>query len=701
MSDDQSAASVSPAAQYRALTEVANDAIITIDSDSTVRFVNDAIEDLLGYAPSELHGRSLTVLMDDVRAVEHETGLEHYLQTGERRVDWDYVELVGRHRDGSPVPLGVSFSEFTDDGERLFTGIVRDISDRKAWERQLTALDELSQSLAEATTVEGICDRLHETSTELVGGETAIALYDGDRGELRRECASSGFDREGAPPLAGLADLAWEAFATGEPLTTGTGDETTHSLLEETPFERAHAEPLGKHGVLLTAHETGERQPTDTPQLAAVLADRGTTAFDRLEREQTLERNNALLTERNEALARVNRLNDVIRSLTTRLVDATSRSEIESGVCAALAEADAFEFVWFGVSDPVSGVLEPRASAGNGGGLLDDRTVSPADDTTTDDQSPAGRAATTREVYVENDLHTEPPYEPWQRRALECGFRAVAAVPIEHDGVRYGVLTIYAAEPGVFDSTERTVLGELGEMIGYACHAVERRNALVDDGAVELEYRVTDAELAVISFVRETGARFEFESLVSDQDRGLRVFFTVHGASPETTREFADGAATIEELRLVTQAGDDAYLYEAVISDDGPLGTLVGLNAVPREFTASGGEAWFTVELPRSVDVRQFTDTLARAYDGLDLAARRERDRPVQTEPEFRARLEQRLTERQYRALEAAYWNGYFAWPRASTGEEVAESLGVSQPTFTRHLRHAEQTLFDLLFGDD
>jgi PAS domain S-box-containing protein len=701
MADDEHGDAVDPTAQYRALTEVVTDAIVTIDADSTIRFANDAIEDVFGHAPDELRGRSLTVLMDDDLASDHEAGFTRYLRTGDRTLDWDYVELVGRHRDGSPIPLGVSFAEFTDDGERLFTGVVRDITDRKAWEARLTRLNDLSHELVDQPSATDVCTRVHTAAEELFDAAVAMALYDDDRGELRREVASAGFDHPDRP-LSGLLDLAWEAFATSETLVAHAGPAADVALPGVTPFERVRIEPLGKHGVLLVA-ATAERSTTDTAgwTLARVLADRTTTAFERLERERTLQQRNRQLEERNAALDRVNRLNDIIRSLTTELVDATTRTELQARVCEALAAADPFEFVWFGVPDPVDEVLDPRASAGVDG-FLDERTVPLSGDEAGADAAPgpAGRAATTRAVLVENDLHTDPPFAGWRRTALERGFRAVAAVPIEYDDVQYGVLTLYAAESGAFDHMERTVLGELGGMVGYAINAVERRNALVDEGAVELEYRVTDAELAVIQFVRETGARFEFETVMADPDDGLRVFFTVHGASPETTRSFADDAPTVEDLRLVSEVDDDAHLYEAWISEDGPIGTLVGLNAVPREFTATADAAWFTVELPRSADVRRFTATLDRAYDGLDLAARRERDRPIQTEQEFRARLEDQLTSRQLRALETAYWNGYFAWPRTSTGEEVAESLGVSQPTFNRHLRSAERNLLDLLFDE-
>jgi predicted DNA binding protein len=57
------------------------------------------------------------------------------------------------------------------------------------------------------------------------------------------------------------------------------------------------------------------------------------------------------------------------------------------------------------------------------------------------------------------------------------------------------------------------------------------------------------------------------------------------------------------------------------------------------------------------------------------------------------------LTERQRSALEAAYHAGFFDWPRDVSGGEMAESLGVSSPTFHQHLRKAEQKILDALLS--
>ena len=83
---------------------------------------------------------------------------------------------------------------------------------------------------------------------------------------------------------------------------------------------------------------------------------------------------------------------------------------------------------------------------------------------------------------------------------------------------------------------------------------------------------------------------------------------------------------------------------------------------------------------------------------GAEFVARRERERAVRTRAGLHAELEATLTERQLEVLETAYYAGYFRSPRRSTGSDVAESLGVSQPTVSEQLRVAQRKVLDLLF---
>ncbi len=117
--------------RYRIITETASDAIITIDETSRVLFVNHAAEKIFGHSENEMIGRSLTLLMPDYLRHVHEAGIKRYLDTGQKHLNWKSIELPGLHKDGHQISLEVSFGEFKKNGEHNFTGIVRDVSERK------------------------------------------------------------------------------------------------------------------------------------------------------------------------------------------------------------------------------------------------------------------------------------------------------------------------------------------------------------------------------------------------------------------------------------------------------------------------------------------------------------------------------------------------------------------------------------------
>ncbi len=122
--------------QYRVVAETASDAIITIDAASRIVFINPAAEEVFGYTLEEMLGQELTMLMPDYMRHLHRAGLRRYVETNQRHISWDSVELPGLHKAGHEIPLEISFSEFVRRGERYFTGIARDITERKRAEAE-------------------------------------------------------------------------------------------------------------------------------------------------------------------------------------------------------------------------------------------------------------------------------------------------------------------------------------------------------------------------------------------------------------------------------------------------------------------------------------------------------------------------------------------------------------------------------------
>ncbi len=114
---------------FEIIVTTATDAVVVIDCDSTIVYANPALSDVFGYTARALFGSPLTMLMPDDMGAIHMRSLNRYLKTGERHVQWGCVRLTGLHRDGRSIPLEVSFSEYQDDTDHVFIGIMRTMSE--------------------------------------------------------------------------------------------------------------------------------------------------------------------------------------------------------------------------------------------------------------------------------------------------------------------------------------------------------------------------------------------------------------------------------------------------------------------------------------------------------------------------------------------------------------------------------------------
>jgi len=137
--------------RFNILAETATDGIISIDDQSTIRYVNRAAAQMFGYELAEMFGKNLASLMPERFRQLHLTSLRRYVTTEQRRISWRAVELVGLHKSGREFPIEVSFGEDIRNGRHFFTGVVRDVTDRKRSEEALRASEQRLLAIVDNT----------------------------------------------------------------------------------------------------------------------------------------------------------------------------------------------------------------------------------------------------------------------------------------------------------------------------------------------------------------------------------------------------------------------------------------------------------------------------------------------------------------------------------------------------------------------
>ena len=123
--------------QYRSVAQSANDAIITSNIEGTILGLNKGAEKIFGYTKTEITGKNLNMIMPRVYIEQHNNGMKRIEQNGEHHVIGKTVELYGLHKSGKEFPLELSLAEWESSKEKFYTGIIRDITERRQAEEEI------------------------------------------------------------------------------------------------------------------------------------------------------------------------------------------------------------------------------------------------------------------------------------------------------------------------------------------------------------------------------------------------------------------------------------------------------------------------------------------------------------------------------------------------------------------------------------
>ncbi|MEF8820716.1 MAG: bacterio-opsin activator domain-containing protein [Halovenus sp.] len=413
---------------------------------------------------------------------------------------------------------------------------------------------------------------------------------------------------------------------------------------------------------------------------------------ERKEAEALAKQRADALREERQGLERVlGRVSGLVNEVSHALVNASDREEIEESVCTEIAAASDYTHAWIGEMRAGGSGISIRVQDGPQQQSIETGAGTEWSDTVFERAIEEGAV----KIVSEAD-ELPPPVTPERFDAT-----TMAIVPLTYRRVTYGVLAVYAEGSDVLDHRETEVFGAVGQMIASGINAVETKQVLTADRVTELGFEITDDSFPLIQLAKAAEGSISYNGSTISDGRSLRMFVTM----TEPPEDFDALIANCPDIRNGFVVANQDGKVAASIELDGAAAfqELAEYGATVRDLSASGssGTAQLHIDLPVEGDVRSVLSVLESAYDGVNLVRQRERERDPRPTAEFVATVADRLTDRQYTALETAYLSNYFDFPRPVSGEELAESMDISRQTYHQHLRAAQRKLLEEFFETD
>jgi PAS domain S-box-containing protein len=235
----------------RSIFDTAAEAIVTIDTQGRMESVNRAAERMFGWSAEELIGRNVRVLMPSPDAERHDDYILRYLGTRQARVIGVGREVVGLRKDGATFPLDLSVGEFVAEEGRKFTGILRDLTERKRLEEQFRQAQKME---AVGRLASGIAHDFNNLLAGVIG------------------CANMA--RKSLPAEASSAELIDEIRGAAE-----RGASLTRQLLNFSRQRPSEARPVELNGVVKSAVSILRQVLGEDIELALELCASGAPVF--------------------------------------------------------------------------------------------------------------------------------------------------------------------------------------------------------------------------------------------------------------------------------------------------------------------------------------------------------------------------------------------------------------------------------------
>ncbi|MDQ2050030.1 PAS domain S-box protein [Natronolimnohabitans sp. A-GB9] len=660
---------------FREALDHAGHSIYLTDTDGTIEYVNAAFEEQTGYAVEEALGETPQILNSGEHDNPFYADLWETILSGET---WT-GEVINQRKSGETYTVNQTVAPITTaDGDiERFIAVNVDVTEQKERERTITRQRNTLQQLLETS-------------------PSGIMVVDAD-GEITR---INGRGRE-------ILDIHEERIDEYTPEDRPTYDEEGQPVpADEHPFAVAlETGTVVEDRILKVERPDGESRWLSV-SAAPVFDEDGTldrvittaediTALE--ESKRTLAQQRDTLEHQRNTLERLHKIITSLNSIHHAIVRASTRDELEQQVCDSLGSSEAYAEAWIGEYVVADETVRPSAWAG-----LTEETLSDEVAAVNEADSRDGitkKALQSGDVQAVQNLSNNSMATMASGYAHRRGYNAAAAVPLTYRGTVYGVLRLHSDRAFAFDENERHLLGELGERIGHAIYATKNRQLLHAETRVELEFRCTDSDVPVIDVTEHLDCRLSLKKTTPASEGAFVYYIDVEGAPPEHVCDRLETFSGVDLARPLQATGDTGRI-ECRATSSSPVLTLIKEGVTPNSVVVEDGIGRIIGETAPETNIRPIIERLQATFPETEFVSKRTVTQSTAAENADSETVFESLTDRQQEVLEVAYHAGYFDSPRRASGEEIAETLGISSATFYQHVRKGSRKLLDELAAD-
>ena len=663
--------------------------------DNPVIYVNDAFVDLTGYSRTDILGENCRFLQGEHTRPEPVAEMRNAIDA-EVPVT---VELRNYQEDGTEFWNRVEIAPVHDDTGELvnYIGFQQDVTNRKQTTRQLEKRERILRELHTATQEfypPSDVSEIAEFLVEFISGAfdfryVSVKPFDKNENHLQPAVRSSmsGDESGGLGPVEPGPNPIWRAYEQGDPQTFDVAQYFDTLPDTETPTNRGLAFPTGDFGVIVVSlPETGTTDDVDI-DLIEVVAAHAESAFQRLHAVETYSDVTEQLATKRAEVGELTHIVDAIQSLHGRLAESDSRDTLEEMVCEKLVQNDRIDFAWIGRPKGDETNLPPSTWAGQESGYLN--TV---DSGSGGELLPAQRAARDHNLCSFSDIGANAIDQGWAKKALTAGFRSVLSVPLLHDGVLYGVLSVYSSVEGAFDQTYTDLVRNVGSLLVSYSVTLDTRYADSNETYTVLEFDLADPAYPFQELAAATDSRIQFDTVVETTETEMKLFITVLDGDPDAVR---NQASSVSSITAVEWVGETTRQLTATVKKPF-LASVVGRHGARLHHAVSDSDGTTCrVKLLGHASTRPVVDSLLSEYRDISLVAQRQEP---QTDVVDVPQVQDVLTDRQFEVLQAAFYSGYYDTPKNATGEDLAAHFGISSAAVYKHLQAGQRQILEAIF---